>query len=124
MGTCSVNIEVGDLTGRDYRKLTAMVDTGATYTVIPINVLKELGIQPIDIVPFELADDGVVEFEVGEARLRLDKRERIVLVVFGPANGTPLLGATALELFNRAVDPVHQKLVPVTALLKTSLSRQ
>jgi clan AA aspartic protease len=124
LGTFSVNIEVGDLSGREYRKLTAMVDTGATYTVIPRDVLEHLDVRPVDVVPFELADDHVVEFEVGEVRLRLDKRERIVLVVFGPESGTPLLGATALELFNRAVDPVHQRLVPVTALLKTYLSRQ
>lgn len=123
MGTFSVNIEVGDLSGREFRKLSATVDTSATYTVIPRNVLNGLGVEPIDVVPFELADDGVVECEVGEARLRLDRRERIVLMVFGPENGTPLLGATAPELFNRAVDPVRQKLVPVTALLKTYLSR-
>ncbi len=123
MGTFSVNIEVGDLSGSEYRKLNAIVDTGATYTVIPRDVLEHLDVRPVDMVPFELTDDNVVEFEVGEVRLRLDKRERTVLIVFRPEGGTPLLGATALELFNRAVDPVHQRLIPVTALLKTYLSR-
>ena len=86
-------------------------------------MLEHLDVRPVDMVPFELTDDNVVEFEVGEVRLRLDKRERTVLIVFRPEGGTPLLGATALELFNRAVDPVHQRLIPVTALLKTYLSR-
>jgi predicted aspartyl protease len=74
-------------------------------------------------VPFAWADDKVMEFEVGEARLRLDKRVRTVLVVFGPDGSSPLPGATALELFNRAIDSVHHVLVPVTAILKSYVSR-
>ena len=66
----------------------------------------------------ELADERVVEYEVGEARLRLDGRERTTLIVFGPDDAAPLLGATSLELFNLGVDPVGQSLVPVPGLLK------
>ena len=39
-----------------------------------------------------------LEHEVGEARLRLDGRERTTLIVFGPEDAAPLLGATSLEL--------------------------
>lgn len=123
MGTFSVDIEVGNPSQKEFQKLSAMVDTGATFTVIPRNMLNELGIEVIDRVPFELTDNQVREFPVGEASLRLDNRERTVLVVFGPEGSTSLLGATALELFNRAIDPVHQELVPVTAFLKSYLSR-
>lgn len=123
MGTFSVNIEVAGSSGERFRVLRAIVDSGATYTLVPQNILNELGVVPIDRVPFELADNEIRELEVGEARLRLDGRERTVLVVFGPEGSTPLLGATALELFNRAIDPVHQVLVPVTAILKSYLSR-
>jgi predicted aspartyl protease len=65
-----------------------------------------------------LADERVVEYEVGEARLRIDGRERTALVVFGPDDATPLLGATTLELFNVTVDPVRRLLEPVPGLLK------
>jgi hypothetical protein len=63
----------------------------------------------------------MVEYEVGEARIRLDGRERTVLVAFGPEGATALLGATTLELFNMAVGPVRRRLVPVPGLLKESL---
>jgi predicted aspartyl protease len=37
--------------------------------------------------------------------MRLDGRERTAVVVFGPEDAAPLLGATTLELFNLGVDP-------------------
>ncbi|MDP3063307.1 MAG: retroviral-like aspartic protease family protein [Chloroflexota bacterium] len=118
MGTFSVSVQVGSVAGPTYQTVEALVDTGATYAVLPSNTLHSLGIQPVERFPFELADDRVVEYEVGHARVRLDGRERIVLVVFGPESATPLLGATTLELFGLGADPVGQRLVPVRGLLK------
>jgi len=118
VGTFSVSVQVGSVAGPQYETVEALVDTGATYGVLPASTLRSLGVQPVERYQFELADDRVVEYEVGHARLRLNGRERIVLVVFGPEGVTPLLGATTLELFGLAVDPVHKKLVPVRGLLK------
>ena len=89
--------------------------------MLPDGLLRGLGIEVIESVSFKLADERVVEvveYEVGEARLRLDGRERTTLIVFGPDDAAPLLGATSLELFNLGVDPVGQSLVPVPGLLK------
>jgi hypothetical protein len=61
-----------------------------------------------------------VRLDVGEARIRLDGRERTALVVFAPEGAKPLLGATTLELFNMAADPVRRRLVPLPGLLKES----
>ena len=73
-----------------------------------------------EIVPgnFDAADDRIVEYQVGEARVRLDGRERTALVVFGPEGSAPLLGATTLQLFNLAVDSTRERLFVVPALLK------
>ena len=95
-----------------------MVDTGSTYTVLPREVLDQLGIEPEGRRRFELADDRLVEYPIGYARMRLGDDQTIILVVFGPEGISPLLGATGLEHLSLAVDPVNQKLVPVTALLK------
>ena len=89
--------------------------------MLPDGLLRGLGIEVIESVSFKLADERVVEvveYEVGEARLRLDGRERTTLIVFGPDDAAPLLGATSLELFNLGMDPVGQSLVPVPGLLK------
>ena len=118
MGTFTVPIQVGDLAGQNFVDLEALVDTGATYTVLPKEAMDQIGIEPEGQRSFELADDRMVEYQIGYARMRLGDDQTIVLVVFGPEGIDPLLGATALEHLSLAVDPVHQKLVPVPALLK------
>ena len=72
----------------------------------------------IEQVAFRLADESTVEYDVGEARIRLDGRERTTLVVFGPDNADPLLSATTLHLFNLAVDTVSERLFSMPGLLK------
>ena len=118
MGTFSVAVEIGTPSAGEFTSFQALVDTGATYTVLPKEALDRLGIQAIETVSFELADDRIVEYQVGEARIRLDGRERTTLVVFGPEGSAPLLGATTLQLFNLAVDSTRERLFPVPALLK------
>ncbi len=118
MGTFTVLLQVGASSGGEFVDVEALVDTGASHTMLPGGLLRGLGIEVIERVSFKLADERVVEYEVGEARLRLDGRERTTLIVFGPDDATPLLGATSLELFNLGVDPVGQSLVPVPGLLK------
>ena len=85
---------------------------------MPSGVLEQLGIEPVDRVVFQMAEERTVEYAVGEARIQLDGRQRTTMVVFGPKDTTPLLGATTLELFNLGVDPVRRRLVPVPGLLK------
>ena len=118
MGTFSVPIQIADLTGQNIVELEALVVTGSTYTVLPKEALDQLGIEPEGQRSFELADDRLVEYPISYARLRVGNDQTIVLVVFGPEGISPLLGATALENLSLAVDPVHQKLIPVPALLK------
>ena len=118
MGTFSVRIQVGDLEGRQYLEADALVDTGASHTMLPRHVLTQLGIGSVEQVSFQLADDRVVDYQVGEARIRIDGRERTTLVVFGPEGTEPLLGATTLQLFNLGVDPVQERLIAVRGLLK------
>lgn len=118
MGTFPVSIQVSNLAGQHFADVEALVDTGATYTSIPESTLAQLGIPIRESRSFELADDRVVEYPVGYAVMRLEEREIIALVVFAPDSSTPLLGATALETAGFAVDPIHQRLVPVPALLK------
>ena len=118
MGTFTVQIQVGSLSGLESIEVDALVDTGATYTALPINLMTQLGVEQEDVRKFELADNQIVEYPVGQARIRIDGSELIVLVGFSPEDTAPLLGATTLEIFGLGVDPVGQKLIPVTALLK------
>ena len=46
MATFSVAISVGDLRGERFEEMDALVDTGATTTVVPGGALRRLGIAP------------------------------------------------------------------------------
>ena len=122
MGTFSVEIQIGNQETGDFLRLEAPVDTGVTYTLLPAEMLNRLGVNVVDRRDFELADQRTVQYDDGEARLRLNGNELTVLVVFAPEGTSPLLGATALELFGLAADPVNQRLIPVPALLKAVCS--
>ena len=123
MGAFSVTIEVGDPQGQRYEAVEALVDTGATHTVLPSGLIRGLNVEVVDRLAFRLADQRVEEYDVGETRIRLDGRERTVLVVFGLEGANALLGATTLELFHLGVDPIGQQLISVQGLLM-GLSRK
>jgi clan AA aspartic protease len=116
MGTFSVRIAVSvdDAPGEE---LDALVDTGATNTVIPGGLLRRLGVEPHRTSVFELADGRQLELEIGRAWVRVDGQREYTQVVFGPEGSEPVLGAITLEEMNLAVDPVARKLVPVNRYL-------
>ncbi len=117
MGAFYVTIEIGDPGNRRFEQMEALVSTGATYPVLPRDVLTNLGYIPMERRPFALADGRIVEYDVGVVSLRLDGRTIPVVCVFGEEGCEPLLGAVALENFPLAVDPVHGRLIPVTGKL-------
>lgn len=104
----------GDLT------TDALVDTGATFTLLPRPDLERLGVQPIRTEPFEFADGRVERYELGVATARLNGKEAPTLCVFGEPGAQALLGAYTLEGLMLGVDPVRRRLVPLTGWLATA----
>ncbi len=117
MGTFPYTLEIGDPQGQRYERVEALVDTSASFTVVPASVLQKLGIKAQDRVRFTLADRGVVEREIAETRVRIDGRSVTSIVVFGEEGGPVLVGAYALEGLRLGIDPVNRRLVPVPGLL-------
>ena len=62
MGTFTVRIEVAALSGDRFIATDTLVDTGATYTLLPRKILRDLGVHPIDRMPFQLAEEREVQF--------------------------------------------------------------
>ena len=104
-------LEVKNANGGEYASIAALVDTGSSYTVLGEDLLASLGIQPDEREQFQLGDDSIVEWDIGEARLRLGGLERNTPVAFGPPGVSPLLGALTLQIFRLTVDPVNERLV-------------
>jgi len=117
MGTFRVPIEIGDSTGQRWETVEALVDTGATYTTVPAELLRRLGVTPHARDIFEMADGRRVEHDIGRGWVRVSDRAEVTLVVFGEPEATALLGAYTLEGLRLAPDPVGRRLVPVPGLL-------
>jgi len=120
MGTFHITLAVGDPQGESYVPVEALVDTGATYTMLPASMLQNLGVVPHDRAEFELADGNVAEMDIGRTWVRIDGRSEIVPIIFGEEGTTALLGAVTLEIFRLGVDLVRQELIPVRGLLMAS----
>ena len=112
MGTFRVPLQVGNPDRGSAETVDALVDTGATFSMIPASMLKRMGVEPDAMLPFRVATREVVDFATGEVQLATQGRRRTCPVIFGPENHY-IMGATAMELLLLTVDPVRQRLVPI-----------
>ncbi|MBI3456114.1 MAG: retroviral-like aspartic protease family protein [Candidatus Rokubacteria bacterium] len=116
-GTFRVPIEVGAPRGERWEPVEALVDTGASYTLLPASLLDRLGVTRVRRWPFELADGHTTEYDIGYALVRYDGESVPTIVVFGREDVAPILGAYTLEGLRLAPDPVRRRLIPVPGLL-------
>ena len=117
MGTFHETIGLAARPGGPPEEIAALVDTGATHTLVPAPILRRLGVEPIRRQTFLIADGSRVEREVGWLLVRIGGEESPTVVVFGDEDAEPLLGAVTLEEFGLGVDPVGRRLVPVVGYL-------
>ena len=117
MGTFSWPVEIQGLDGGPRLRIEAMVDTGATFTVIPGYRLSEIGISPSRRAKFEYGDGRPVDLHIAEARATIDGESAITQVVFGADDSQPLLGSYTLYGLLLAVDPVNERLVSTHGIL-------
>ncbi len=115
MGTVMTTIEVGDPQGRNFQRAEVEVDTGSTFTALPRQMLRALGVPVERSVQARLADGSVETADVGQTTIRLGGRQFITTVIFAEEGEPNLLGVIALEDALLAVDPVTNELIPVVA---------
>lgn len=90
----------------------ALVDTGATYSLIPRQVLSKLGLDPVETAEFETADGRTIKRDVCEAVFHWKDRFGTSKVIFGEDSDAPLLGVIVLVSLALQVDPVSRELRP------------
>ena len=115
MGTFRIAIRVAGLGGDNPVAVTALVDTRATHSMMPASLLDRLGITPTRQRTFTMADGRAETYDIGAAMFSVGEEAMPCPVIFG-REGRYLLGATTLENFDLAVDPVNLKLTPVAEL--------
>jgi clan AA aspartic protease len=100
-----------------------LVDTGATDCVAPASKLREIQVQPVGTMAYELADGSTREYPFGLVEIRFMGEITAGRVVFGPDNVEPLLGVTALESVGITIDPSTRTLKRLPAVpLKRALA--
>lgn len=97
--------------------LEAIVDTGATYSWIPEEILKRLGVKPIESRPLKIASGKIIRRKLGVVLVTVRRKTMPSPVLFGDKGSEPLLGAITLEELGFSVDPIHRTLVPAMAYL-------
>ncbi len=117
MDTFNVTIHAGDPARMRFLPAEALVDAGASYTMLPAALLRRLDVPVTGRRPFVLASGDLITREVGQTWVRVDGREVMTVVVFGDDGGPTLLGALTLEEFGLGVDPLGQRLIEVPGLL-------
>jgi len=104
------------------KEVEGWVDTGATLSVIPKEILEELGIEPKREQDFGLAACGLrIRRKVGSANIRIrvnGKEEEVTTeVVFGEKGDIVLLGVDVFEHLGLKIDPKTGKIIQELAYL-------
>ena len=115
MGTFRIDIGVAGLGGDNPVAVTALVDTGATHSMMPASLLRRLGVAPTRQRTFTMADGRTEIYDIGAAMISVGEEVMPCPVIFG-RESRYLLGAATLENFDLAVDPVNERLTPVAEL--------
>lgn len=93
-----------------------LVDTGATDSLAPGAELNKIGVQPVGLKAYELANGVVVEYPFGLVEITFMGEVTAGRVIFGPDNAEPILGVTALESVGITIDPANRTLKRLPAI--------
>ncbi|MCL0087789.1 aspartyl protease family protein [Dehalococcoidia bacterium] len=94
-----------------------LIDSGATYSLLPKTVWETIGLRPKRKQSFRLADGTRVERTVSEAFVILPQGEAHTPVILGEEGDEALLGVVTLENLGLVFNPFDRTLHPMRMLL-------
>lgn len=115
MGLTKVTVKIGR--GRGAIEVDCLVDSGASYTLLPENVWRKLKLLPIDEMKFVLADATVIKRKLSEVWLEYEGKGRTTQVILGEKGDEALLGAMTLEALGLVLNPFTRELAPMKLML-------
>lgn len=116
MGVTYLEGRVEGPTGKPER-VRFLVDSGATYSLLPRTVWKAIGLKPRRKVSFTLADGTTVARSVSEAVIELPQGKGHTPVILGEAGDEALLGVVTLEILGLVLNPFDRTLHPMRMML-------
>ena len=94
-----------------------LVDSGATYSLLPKAVWEAIELKPKRRMSFTLADGTTVERSVAEAFIVLPQGEGHTPVILGEEGDEALLGVVTLEILGLVFNPFDRTIHPMRMLL-------
>ena len=94
-----------------------LVDSGATYSLLPEAVWRAIELKPIREHTFTLADGSMATRKVSECYAILPQGEAHTPVILGETDDEALLGVVTLEILGLVFDPFKRTLKPMRMLL-------
>jgi clan AA aspartic protease len=116
MGLVFVEGTVTGPTGQQ-ASLRLLVDSGATYTLLPHDAWRSIGLTAKRSVRFSLADGTAIERSVSECHIALVQGEGHTPVILGEPGDEALLGTVTLEILGLVLNPFTRTLQPMQMLL-------
>jgi len=109
----------GTVTGPsgEQASLQFLVDSGASYTLLPHDVWRSIGLAPKRSVRCTLADGTTVERYVSECHIALPQGDGHTPVILGEPGDEALLGIITLENLGLVLNPFTRTLQPMRMLL-------
>jgi predicted aspartyl protease len=108
----------GTVTGpAGQRTLDLLVDSGATYSLLPYEVWTEIGLAPKRSASFALGDGSRMERNISECHITFSMGEGHSPVILGEPGDSALLGVVTLENLGLVFNPFTRTLHPMKLLL-------
>lgn len=109
----------GLVTGQTGKASTVrfLVDSGATYTLLPCEDWQAIGLSAKRSLTFTLADGTTIERKVSECHISLLEGEGHTPVILGEPGDEALLGIVTLEILGLVLNPFNRTLQPMRMLL-------
>lgn len=89
--------------------------------MVPLTILRKLGIKPLATQEFRLADGSVIRRKKGIALFKYQDKIGGADVIFGEKGDSLLLGAFTLEALGLALDPLRRELKPLPMVLSEKI---
>ena len=103
--------------------LELLVDSGASYTVLPEKIWKKLKLKLKDSMDFILADGTKISRGISECYISIDGRDGHTPVVLGEKSDEPLLGVITLEVLGLVLNPFNRSLLPMKLFMAQHIKR-
>jgi len=97
--------------------IEVMVDTGSEVSWLPKKELLDIGVMPEGKKRFAMANNQIIERDIGYAILTAEGYSTIDEVVFAEGSDLSLLGVRTLEGFSVMVDNIGHRFVATTSFV-------